>query len=327
MIASRERRVTIAVVSFNTRELLLRCLESMEQEAAAGRAEVWVIDNCSSDGSLDAVRAAAPWAAVIDAGQNLGFGRAVNAVASRTRGQWLLAANADVALEPGALQALLDAGAEARVGCVAPRLVLADGVTQHSVYPFPSVPLTLAFNLSLHRLSPAVADRLCLEGFWNPERGRAVPWALGACLLLRRAAFEEVGGFDARQWMYAEDLDLQWRLREGGWLTRYEPRARVRHAAGAAAEAAFGEARTGRFMRASYVMLRRRRGPARMWATATINVIGAAARVLATAPLSLVSPRWRAVHADRRRWLKAHLNGLPLRARPVTAAKREAIAR
>lgn len=319
--------MTVAVVSFNTRELLLQCLKSLAPEVAAGRAEVWVVDNGSGDGSLEAARTSAPWAATIDAGQNLGFGRAVNAVAERTHGPWLLAANADVALEPGALQALLDGGAEARVGCVAPRLLLADGVTQHSVHPFPTVPLTLAFNLSLHRLSPAVGDRLCLEGFWDPARGRVVPWAIGACLLLRRAAFEQVGGFDPRQWMYAEDLDLQWRLREGGWLTRYEPRARVRHAAGAAAWAAFGEARTGRFMRATYIMLRRRRGPVRMWTTATINVIGAAARVLATAPLSLMSRRWRAVHADSRRWLKAHLSGLPLRPRPaLTAAEREAVA-
>jgi N-acetylglucosaminyl-diphospho-decaprenol L-rhamnosyltransferase len=326
-VTDRDPQVTVAVVSFNTRELLLRCLASLASEAAAGRAEVWVIDNGSSDGSLDAARASAPWAATVDAGQNLGFGRAVNFVAERTRSQWLLVANADVALEPKALGALLEGGANSRVGCVAPRLLGADGATQQSVHPFPTVPLTLAVNLYIHRLSRTLGERLCLDGFWDPERPRMVPWALGACLLLRRAAFDDVGGFDARQWMYAEDLDLQWRLRDRGWLTRYEPRARVRHAAAAATGPAFGEARTGRFMRATYVMLGRRRGSLRMWTTAAINIAGAAARVLATAPLSPLSRRCRAVHAESRRWLKAHVLGLPLHRRPALSGReRQAVA-
>lgn len=288
---SRESKVAIAVVSYNTRDLLLRCLDSLAPEVDAGRATVSVIDNGSGDGSPAAARARAPWARVTEAGVNLGFGRAVNLVASQTRSLWLLAANADVALEPGALESMLTAGAYASVGCVAPRLLLPSGATEHSVHPFPTVPLTLAFNLGLHRLSHRFGERMCLNGSWDPARARDVPWAIGACLLLRRAAFEQVGGFDEHQWMYAEDVDLQWRLGRLGWRTRYEPRARVWHESGAAARAAFGEQRTGRFMAATYEMLRRHRGPARMWATAVINIAGAAVR------------------ADRS-WLKAHFDGV-----------------
>jgi N-acetylglucosaminyl-diphospho-decaprenol L-rhamnosyltransferase len=247
---------------------------------------------------------------VLEPEENLGFGRAVNEVAHRTDSEWLLAANADIALEPGALTRLLEAGRSPRVGCVAPRLLLADGSTQHSVHPFPTVPLALAFNLGLHRLSSGIADRLCLEGYWDPDRSRPVPWAIGACLLLRRRALDEVGGFDQRQWMYAEDVDLAWRLRQAGWATHYEPSARVQHAASAATSIAFEDAQAERFMAATYAMLERRRGATRMWATGALNVVGAAARAALAAPLARRSDQDALRYAAHRRWLHAHLHGL-----------------
>jgi N-acetylglucosaminyl-diphospho-decaprenol L-rhamnosyltransferase len=311
--------VTVAVVSFNTRELLLRCLTSLAGDVDAGRAEVWVVDNCSSDGSVQAVTENAPWAHVIEAGENVGFGRAVNLVAGRTSGEWILAANADIALEPAALQALLASAQEPAVGCVAPRLLLPDGATQHSVHPFPTVPLTLLFNLGLHHLSAPLGDRLCLEGFWNPDRGRAVPWAIGACLLLRREAFDAVGRFDERQWMYAEDVDLGWRLQQQGWTTLYEPRASVHHESGAATVSVFGDDQRSHFMAATYAMLMRRRGRVRTWATAAINIAGAAARAAWMTALSCGFTRWRPRSAENRRWVKAHWQGVRTLSTGVTA--------
>lgn len=302
--------MTVAVVSFNTRELLLRCLRSLARAAADGLAEVWVLDNGSTDGSVTAVREQAPWARVAAAERNLGFGGAVNEIARSTRGPWLLALNADTALEPGALEALLRAGEIAGVGAIAPRLLLADGATQHSVHPLPTIALTLYFNLGLHRLSPRTARRLCLPGFWDPERSRDVPWALGACLLLRREAFAGVGGFDECQWMYAEDLELCWRLAEQGWSTRYEPSARVQHASGAATAVAFGDRQRERFLAATYAMLARRRGAAAMLVIGAMNVLGAAARLAWMAPLAPVWRRWREPAADNRRWLRAHVAAL-----------------
>jgi GT2 family glycosyltransferase len=305
----------VALVSWNTSALLLRCLRSLRPEVEAGRAAVWVVDNGSTDGSGEAVREQAPWAELIESAENLGFGAAVNLVARRTEGEWLAVANADVALEPGALEVLLDAGADARVGCVAPRLVLPDGTTQHSVYPFPTLVLALAFNAGLHRLRPRLADRLCLEGFWDPDRPRPVDWAVGAFLVMRRSAFHAAGGFDESQWMYAEDLDLGWRLRQAGWVTRYEPRASVLHESGAATSLAFGEQRMDRYMQATYAVLLRRRGRARALATAAVNFVGAAARVACFAPAAIVSSRSRRALALNRRWLGIHRSGLRLLSR------------
>lgn len=299
--------VTVAVVSWNTRELLRQCLRSLRPEVDAGRASVWVVDNASFDGSAAMVRSEAPWATLVEAGANLGFGAAVDLVAERTESPWLAPANADVALVPGALEALVEAGADARTGAVAPRLVLPDGRTQHSVHCFPTVLFAIAFNLGL---TARAGDRLCLEGHWNPARARTVDWAVGAFLLVRRSAFEQVGGFDAQQWMYAEDIDLCWRLAGAGYLTRYEPSASVRHHESAATGPAFGEDRTARFMAATYAVIAHRRGRGRAWITGLVNCLGAATRVALLTPSAGRRPDRRVARDGARMWLSAHRRGL-----------------
>src|SRR5204863_7738073 len=137
----------------------------------------------------------------------------VNAVAERTDSAWIAPANADVMVEPGALEALVAAvGADREAGAVAPRLILPTGTTQHSVHSFPTISLSLAFGLGLTAVVPGLGDRLAIEGRWDAERPRRIDWAHGAFLLIRREAWDEIDGFDPAQWMYAEDLDLAWRL-------------------------------------------------------------------------------------------------------------------
>ena len=298
-------------MSYDTRSLLARCLASLEADVEAGRAEVWVVDNGSTDGSPQLARERAPWARVIEAEENLGFGRAVNLVASRTATPWVAAANADVALQEGALAAMLAAGADPAVGCVAPRLILPDGRTQHSVHSLPTIPFTVALNLGLAQLIPGLGRRLRLEGRWDPDRPRDGGWAIGAFVLLRRAALAQVGGFDERQWLYAEDLDLGWRLRAGAWRLRYVPGARVEHQAGAATGPAFGEQVIDRYTREALRSLRRRRGRVRATITALINLAGAVARWGWMAAPARASERWRWRRDQARRWMIAHGRSLP----------------
>ena len=268
-----EPLVAVAVVSWNTRDLLRDCLRSL---AGQSLAEVWVVDNASQDGSAAMVAQEFPSVRLVASERNLGFGPAVNLVASQTTAPWIAPANADVELAPGALRALLDAGERhPRAGILAPRLELPSGETQHSVYAFPTIPFTARFNLGFHR---RVGDRLCLEGFWDPTRERDVDWAIGAFLLVRRAAWDAAGGFDQGQWMYAEDLDLGWRAARAGWSTRYVPSARVLHHASAATTQAWGDERTLRWLRSTYAWMLRRRGLIRTRVTAAINVAGAYAR-------------------------------------------------
>jgi GT2 family glycosyltransferase len=304
--------VTVAVISWNTRELLRRCLDSFAAYAETGLGDVWVVDNASEDGSADVVRGDFPWAELVPLSQNVGFGAAVNLVAARTSSPWLILANADTAARPGAIEALLQAASgDPGAGVLAPRLVLPDGSTQHSVFAFPTVPFTLLFNAGLFHVSRRLSDRLAIAGKWDSTRARRVPWAVGAFLLVRRRAWNDVHGFDARQWMYAEDLDLGWRMREAGWSTRYEPRAVVEHHSAASTTQMWGPDPRPRWQRSTYGWMMRTFGPARTRAIALMNLVGTVARYVALAPAARLAPeRW----AEHRRalvpWIRSHLAGL-----------------
>jgi N-acetylglucosaminyl-diphospho-decaprenol L-rhamnosyltransferase len=308
--------VAVAVVSWNTRELLERCLTSLKADHDAGRAQIWVVDNDSSDGSAAMVAERFPWANLIASERNLGFGPAVNLVAARTDTPFIAPANADLEVEPNALASLLGAAHEhPRAGALAPRLVDPKGGTQHSVYAFPTLGFTLFFNLGLYRVLPGSGDRLCLEGRWDPERNRDVDWAVGAFLLVRREAWEDAGGFDEDQWMYTEDLDLGWRLARRGWTTRYEPAARVLHVRSASTGQAWGEEVTAQWLRSTYAWLWRRRSPFVTRLIALLNIAGAGARWLGFAVLARVRPARFTRNRDLMRgWAKAHRIGLRPRA-------------
>lgn len=303
--------VAIAVVSWNTCDLLRRCLDALARDVAEGRAEVWVVDNGSTDGSRDLVRSEFHWAHLLEPERNLGFGPAVNLAAERTAAAWIACANADVEIDPGALQALVDAGsAHPEAAVVAPKLILPDGSVQHSVYAFPSVLHTMLLAVGVHRLSVRLADRLCVMGRWDATRSREVDWAIGAFLLVRRAAFDQIGGFDPSQWLFAEDLDLGWRARRAGWVTRYEPCAAVRHHESAATSAAFGDARTARTMEATYAWIERRMGRVVAWAIALVNCLSMGLRLAVLGPLARLFPRFRARRDRARFWLRIHAAGL-----------------
>ena len=304
--------VLVAVVSYNTARLLDACLHALRPDAEAGRVSVTVVDNASSDGSPEQVADNHPWVRLIASSKNLGFGPAVNlAVAKEPEHEWVAPANADTAVEPRAITALLAAGArDPAAGVLAPRLILPDGSTQHSVHAFPTLPFTIAFHARVGDRRPAWGEAHCLPGRWNPERERRVPWAVGAFLLVRMAAWRQVGGFDPRQWMYAEDLDLAWRMARVGWATRYVPEARVRHHESAAAEAAWGADRAAdRWNLATYEWMLHRRGGLRTRAVAAANVVGHGARMVAAKRRKDGAGSAKAV-AVNRAWMKRHAVGL-----------------
>jgi N-acetylglucosaminyl-diphospho-decaprenol L-rhamnosyltransferase len=264
-----------------------------------------------------------PWVRLIASSENLGFGAAVNAVAARTRTPWVAPANADVRVETGALQTLLAEGARyPQAAVLAPRLILSSGETQHSVYPFPTVPFTLAYATGAVTMSRRLASYWCIDRGFDPEQAREVCWAVGAFLLVRREAWEAVGGFDATQWMYAEDLDLGWRLARAGWHARFVPHARVSHEESAATTKAWGADRYARSHASTYAWMARRRGIAITRLVAAIQVTSFLIRAAALSPAAMLGAG--ASRQARQRMLegaRAHAVGLRRRSEVTREAR------
>jgi GT2 family glycosyltransferase len=217
--------ISVVIVSYNSRELLRACLASIESEQSG---QVTVIDNVSSDGSDEMVAGDFPWVSLIKCKKNEGYGAAANLAIASCSSKYVLLLNGDTLLQPGSLQALNDYLDEhPQVAIVGPTLVKPDGTRQASWFPFPTPLQILLRETSLSKILP---DNLSSD---VPDVARAVPWVLGAALAIRRVAFESIGGFDRSFFMYYEEVDLCYRLKQSGWQIHFTPAAAVAHIGGA----------------------------------------------------------------------------------------------
>jgi len=228
--------VCVVIVSYNTRDLLERCLISVEAQSEVALHTI-VVDNASSDGSTALVRDRFPDVQLIELGENVGFGRANNVAFEHCGGDYVLLLNSDAFLEPGALVELLAAAARhPRAGAVGARLHNVDGTLQRSAWPFPRGGRLLLEAVGLHRplRSLGLIEDL---GTWEHDEERCVDFLIGACLLLRPDALAEVGGFDEGFWLYGEEADLQRRMTARGWEVVFAPAGVATHVGGASSGA------------------------------------------------------------------------------------------
>ena len=225
-------RVSVIIVSYGTRDLTLAALESVASCTPEVSIEAIVVDNASPDDSAEAVETHARWATLIRSPVNGGFAKGANLGAQVASGEWLLFLNSDARLGPGALRTLLEAGgAVEQPGALGPRIQGPGGI-EHSVgrYYGPWRDTVRAFRL--YRLFPrsATFDDLHLRRL--PDVTTPVEWVSGACLLIRRDVFRDMGGFDEAYFMYVEDMDLCYRLARRGYTNLYVPEALVHHDGG-----------------------------------------------------------------------------------------------
>jgi len=229
--AVTEPEVSAVVVSYNSAAYLPDCLRSLRSE---GVAELVVVDNASSDGSAGVVRATDPTVRVVETGANLGFGAGANRGVATTLGPYVLILNPDTVVEPGTVKSLSEAlDRDPGLAVVGPRIENLDGSLYPSVRRFPDLPVAFghAFLGLIWPTNPFSRRYRMLD--WDHDQPAAeVDWVGGACILVRRSAFDVVGGFDEGYFMYVEDVDLCWRLGRAGWRIGYEPGGRVVHALG-----------------------------------------------------------------------------------------------
>ena len=253
--------LSILIVNWNVRDLLRECLRSV----AAGRGnltlELIVVDSASADGSADMVATEFPWVTLIRCAENVGFPRGNNIALARARGRALLLLNPDTVIVGNALPTLLAyLDAHPDVGVVGPQLLNPDGSVQSSRRRFPTV-LTGYFESTwLQGLAPGLLRRYYALDL--PDDASAdVDWLMGACLLVPRAVYEQVGGLDEGYFMYSEELDWCRRIKATGRRVVYYPAAQVIHHAGQSSDQAI-TARHVNFQRAKLRYYRKYHGRA-----------------------------------------------------------------
>jgi N-acetylglucosaminyl-diphospho-decaprenol L-rhamnosyltransferase len=225
--------LAVVVVNYNAGPLLERCLRSALERAGGARLEVVVVDNASTDGSLEAALAL-PGVRVVRNPDNRGFAAAANQGIRATSAPFVLLLNPDAEVRSGTLAGLLDAArGHPRAGAIGPLVRSPDGRVYPSARRVPSLGMGLA-HAFLGVLWPDNRfTRAYTMADWDRRSMRSVEWVSGSCMLLRREALDEVGLFDEGYFMYVEDVDLCTRLRAGGWEVLFTPDLEVVHVQGA----------------------------------------------------------------------------------------------
>jgi N-acetylglucosaminyl-diphospho-decaprenol L-rhamnosyltransferase len=269
--------VDVGVVTWNSRDVTVDALRRLLEVTGGVDVRLLVRDNDSSDGTADAIAAAFPEAVVDPGRENLGFAAGMNTLIARSDAPWFFALNPDAWPEPGCLDVLVRAAeANPQAAAVAPRILRPDGTLEHSTLPFPSLRVALMMAAGAQRWFPKTGRTMLLEQAWMHDEARTVDWAVGAALLMRRAALEDIGGFDERFFMYVEDLEWCWRARQRGWTILFEPDAVVRHIGNVSGEQRYADRRMAAYVSNTYRFYRDEHGAAAASAFKWLNVLGAA---------------------------------------------------
>lgn len=285
-------RASLVVVNYNTASDLRACLASAREKL--GDVEVVVVDNGSSDGSPEMVREEFPWVRLVENPGNPGYASACNRGIAATREPYVFILNSDVEFQADGLEELLDfLDAHPEVGALGPMVLNSDGTVQMSCRRFPSM-----LENAVHGLAGDIwPDNPLTRSYQMKDLERNEPcevdWVSGAAMLLRREAAERVGGFDEAYFMYVEDVDICWRLREAGYRVFFHPGFRLVHHIGKTSSQ-----QSTRMLyhhhRSMFVFFRKRYRGWRRWLLLPPVMAGLAARFA----LSLAIQRARAIRRE-----------------------------
>ena len=244
--------IDIIIISWNSRDDIRVCLSSLGSLPPTW--QLWVVDNASTDGTIEAVRAEYPWARMIANTENLGFARANNEVISRTGSDYVLLLNPDTELSAETVTAALhEIEQRPHVGVLGVQLRNTDGSLQPSCFRFPTPWLSFVESTGIHRFLPRAwrASHL-LSGYWDHAESRAVDWVMGAFMLVRREAIEQVGPLPEEYFIFGEDMDWCYRMWRGGFQVWYTSSVSIVHHCNRSAGQLSSSWRADRTHRATY---------------------------------------------------------------------------
>ena len=284
--------ISICIVSTDGREDLLRCLDSVFRHPPPGPFEVLVLDNGSTDGTAAAVAERfGDRVELIAQGSRRGKAENDSHLMSRARGRWCLLLNEDAELTPGAAAALRDAlERQPRAAAAGARLVSPAGAAQPSAWRFPGIRSALAGALFAHRRLTVQSDALTTA---------EVDWVQSAGMLVRRAAFEQVGPLDPAFFVYSDEVDWQRRARDAGWSVLFVPSATIMHREQLSSDSG-SRRRIVEFARNRDAYMRKHHGRAAALAVRVLTAWAYALRALAALVLPRHSARrygWHAYHS------------------------------
>ena len=270
-------RLQFVVVAYKSSAELTGCLDSISSDAPPG-SKVVVVDNASPDDSAAVAGSHQPRPRIVSSAKNLGFGGGCNLGVEGSDAEALFFLNPDARLKPGAMALLVDAlEADASLGVVAPRVIDPTGESRAaSAGAEPSLRSSLGHFLALGRI-PGIRRLFRPVYLADGRVGTRPDWVSGAAMLVRKSAYEQIGGFDERIFMYMEDVDLCRRLREKGWAIAYEPQAVVQHVMGHSQSAD----QPSRWYRAYYAYIAANRGALHARAASLVAALGLGLRAVA----------------------------------------------
>jgi GT2 family glycosyltransferase len=297
-------RLSIIIVNWNSQDFVRQCLRSLDRHTGID-CQIIVVDGASFDGCDEMIAREFPAVEFVQSQENVGFGRCNNLGATRATGKFLLFLNPDTEVTPGAVELLLEeAEGNPQIGLVGAKLLNSDGSLQTScVQALPS-PLNQALDSDfLRRLFPK--SRL-----WGNSAAFAstIPCAVeavsGACMLVHRDTFAQVGGFSPDYFMYAEDMHLCWEIYKLGKSVVYHPAAEVMHHGGGASTGDFSCFSCLEMRRALHHFILCRQGTGAGLAYRALIAVSAIARLTAlSAAISLQSGVRRSrTRASLTRW-------------------------
>ncbi len=229
--------LSICIVSHGTRDVLADCLASIEANPIFGEPyEVLIVDNHSTDGTLEMLRRNFPWVKVVAILEsNQGYTAPMNRALKAAEGQYLMQLNPDTLVQPGMIDCLVEfMETHPRVGICTPKVLNRDGTLQKQCRRSAARPWdTIAYMLRLHRLFPGKPKfDGYLMGYRDEDETFAVEAVSGSCMLIRREVVDQIGYLDEAFEAYQEDADFCFRARQAGWEIYYVPQAQVIHFGG-----------------------------------------------------------------------------------------------